>query len=160
MLTVDRVALYIALSACLGISLKSSAQKPDGYARPMLRQVHSTPNAPTAIGPYSQAIRAEGKLLYISGQIPLKADGTLLQGDIKAQTEQVMSNIRAVLESAGLSPKNVIKTTIFLSSMDHFAAVNEVYGKTFDTDPPARSTVAVVGLPKGVDVEIETIAVY
>lgn len=160
MLTVDRVVLYVALSVCLGISLRSFAQKPDGYARPMLRQVHSTPNAPAAIGPYSQAIRAEGKLLYISGQIPLKADGSLVQGDIKAQTEQVMANIRAVLESAGLSPKNVIKTTIFLTSMDHFATVNEIYGKTFDSEPPARSTVAVSGLPKGVDVEIETIAVY
>lgn len=126
----------------------------------MLREAHSTPNAPAAIGPYSQAIRAEGKMLFISGQIPLKADGSLVTGDIKAQTEQVMANIRAVLESAGLKPSNVVKTTIFLSTMDHFAAVNEVYGKTFAEAPPARSTVAVAGLPRGVDVEIETIAVY
>lgn len=126
----------------------------------MLRQVHSTPNAPAAIGPYSQAIRAEGKMFFISGQIALKPDGTLVEGDVKVQAEQVMANIRAVLESAGLSPKNVVKTTIFLSSMDHFAAVNEIYAKTFDSEPPARSTVAVAGLPKGVDVEIETIAVY
>lgn len=160
--TFERFAILAiaALSFLAFFRHEQAPQKPDGYSRPMFRQVHSTPNAPAAIGPYSQAIRAEGKLLYISGQIPLKADGTLVQGDVKAQTEQVMSNIRAVLESAGLTPKNVIKTTIFLSSMDHFAAVNEVYGKTFETEPPARSTVAVAGLPKGVDVEIETIAVY
>lgn len=90
----------------------------------------------------------------------MKPDGSLVGGDVKIQTEQVMANIRAVLESAGLTSKNVVKTTIFLSSMDHFAAVNEVYAKTFDAEPPARSTVAVAGLPKGVDVEIETIAVY
>ena len=160
--TFERFAIAgaVVLSFLAFTGQERLVQKPDGYSRPMLRQVHSTPNAPAAIGPYSQAIRAEGKLLYISGQIPLKADGSLVQGDIKAQTEQVMSNIRAVLESAGLTPKNVIKTTIFLSSMDHFAAVNEIYGKTFDSEPPARSTVAVAGLPKGVDVEIETIAVY
>jgi 2-iminobutanoate/2-iminopropanoate deaminase len=126
----------------------------------MLRQVHSTPNAPAAIGPYSQAVRAEGRLMFISGQIPLKPDGTVVSGDIKAQTKQVVENIKAVLESAGLAPQNVVKTTIFLSSMDHFAEVNEVYGETFKAEPPARSTVAVAGLPKGVDVEIETIAVY
>ena len=154
------VAGAVAISFFALAGQESGSQKPDGYSRSMLRQVHSTPNAPAAIGPYSQAIRAEGKLLYISGQIPLKADGSLVQGDIKAQTEQVMANIRAVLEAAGLSSKNVIKTTIFLTSMDHFAAVNEIYGKTFETEPPARSTVAVAGLPKGVDVEIETIAVY
>ena len=126
----------------------------------MVREVHSTDAAPGAIGPYSQSVRAEGSFLFCSGQIPLKPDGTLVDGDVIAQTEQVMANIRGILASAGLSPSNVVKTTIFLSSMDHFAAVNEIYGKTFETDPPARSTVAVAGLPKGVDVEIETIAIY
>lgn len=126
----------------------------------MFRSVHSTPHAPAAIGPYSQSIQAEGKLLFISGQIPLKPSGELVEGDVKVQAEQVLANIRAVLESAGLTPANVVKTTIFLSSMDHFAAVNEVYAQTFGSEPPARSTVAVAGLPKGVDVEIETIAVY
>jgi 2-iminobutanoate/2-iminopropanoate deaminase len=96
----------------------------------------------------------------MSGQIALKPNGELVTGDVKAQTQQVMQNIKAVLESAGLGFANVCKTTIFLSSMDHFAAVNEVYGSYFDSEPPARSTVAVAGLPKGVDVEIETIAVY
>lgn len=126
----------------------------------MQREVHSTPNAPGAIGPYSQAILAEGRMLFISGQIPLRPDGSMVEGDVAAQTEQVMANIRAVLESAGLGPRNVVKTTIFLSDMAHFGAVNEVYGRTFASEPPARSTVAVAGLPKGVDVEIETIAVY
>lgn len=126
----------------------------------MQRQVVSTNKAPGAIGPYSQAIRAEGKFLFMSGQVALKPDGTLVQGSIKAQTEQVLENMRAVLAASGLSPANLVKTTIFLTSMDHFAVVNEVYGSMFDKEPPARSTVAVVGLPKGVDVEIEGIAVY
>lgn len=126
----------------------------------MVRQVHSTENAPAAIGPYSQAVRAEGRLFYMSGQIPLRPDGSLVQGDVKAQTEQVLSNMKALLESAGLGFSNVVKTTIFLSSMDHFVAVNEVYGAAFSAEPPARSTVAVACLPKSVDVEIEAIAVY
>lgn len=124
------------------------------------REVHSTPNAPAAIGPYSQAIRASGRMLFMSGQIPLRPDGTLVEGDLKIQTAQVMENMRNVLESAGLTFQNVVKTTIFLSSMDHFGAVNEVYGAAFAGEPPARSTVAVAGLPKNVDVEIEAIAVY
>lgn len=126
----------------------------------MTRQVHSTPNAPAAIGPYSQSIRAEGKILFCSGQIPLRPDGTLVEGDVREQATQVMANINALLESAGLGFENIVKTTIFLSSMDHFSTVNEVYGSVFDADPPARSTVAVAGLPKNVDVEIEVIAVY
>lgn len=126
----------------------------------MVRQVHSTENAPAAIGPYSQAVRAEGRLFYMSGQIPLRPDGSLVQGDVRAQTEQVLSNMKALLESAGLGFSNVVKTTIFLSSMDHFVAVNEVYGAAFSSEPPARSTMAVACLPKSVDVEIEAIAVY
>jgi 2-iminobutanoate/2-iminopropanoate deaminase len=120
----------------------------------------STANAPGAIGPYSQAVRASGTFLFCSGQIPLTPSGELVQGDIKTQTEQVMANIRGVLESVGLGFDNIVKTTIFLSSMDHFAAVNEVYGKAFSGAPPARSTVAAAGLPKGVDVEIEVTAVF
>ncbi|MCW5938547.1 MAG: RidA family protein [Fimbriimonadaceae bacterium] len=126
----------------------------------MLRQVHSTTDAPGAIGPYSQAVRAEGRFLFLSGQICLRPDGSLVEGDVRAQAEQVMKNLRGVLESAGLGFESVVKTTIFLSSMDHFQTVNEVYGSVFGSDPPARSTVAVAGLPKGVDVEIEAIAVY
>lgn len=126
----------------------------------MLREVVSTDNAPAAIGPYSQAIRAEGKFLFCSGQIPLTPAGEMVSGDIKAQAKQCMENVKNLLESAGLSLANVAKTTIFLSSMDHFAAVNEVYGSYFESNPPARSTVAAAGLPKAVDVEIEVIAVY
>ncbi len=126
----------------------------------MMRERISTTDAPGAIGPYSQAIRAEGRFLFLSGQIPLTPDGQLLVGDVKLQTEQSMTNIKGVLTAAGLTFANVVKTTIFLSSMDHFASVNEVYGAYFESDPPARSTVAVAGLPRGVDVEIEMIAVY
>lgn len=126
----------------------------------MLREVVSTPHAPAAIGPYSQAVKAEGRFLFMSGQIALRPDGTLEAGDVRAQTEQVVRNMKAVLAEAGLTPANLVKTTIFLSSMDHFAVVNEVYGAMFEGAPPARSTVAVAGLPKGVDVEIEGIAVY
>lgn len=125
-----------------------------------MREVHSTPKAPAAIGPYSQAVRASGQMFFMSGQIPLTPDGELVTGDVKDQTRQVVANMKAVLETAGLSFENVVKTTIFLSSMDHFAAVNEVYGEAFPAEPPARSTVAVAGLPRGVDVEIEAIAVY
>lgn len=126
----------------------------------MERDVISTSGAPGAIGPYSQAIRASGQFLFCSGQIALTPSGELLQGDVRQQTDQVMANIEAVLSAAGIGFPNVVKTTIFLSSMEHFAVVNDVYGARFSSDPPARSTVAVAGLPKGVDVEIEVVAVF
>ena len=125
----------------------------------MLREVIATDQAPAAIGPYSQAILASGTLVFLSGQIPLKPDGTLVTGDIAAQCEQVMVNLEAVLAAAGLDFHHVVKTTILLASMDHFATVNEVYGKRFTHAPPARATYAVSGLPRGVDIEIEMIAV-
>lgn len=124
----------------------------------MAKTIHSTDQAPAAIGPYSQAVEANG-FVFCSGQIPLTPGGELVGGSVTAQTEQVMSNIEALLNSMGLGFENIVKTTIFLSSMDHFAAVNEVYGAAFSSEPPARSTVAVAGLPKNVDVEIEVIAV-
>lgn len=126
----------------------------------MLRETVTAPGAPPAIGPYSHAVRAEGRFLFCSGQVALRANGTLVEGDVRAQTEQVCANIRAVLAASGLETSNIVKTTIFLSSMDHFATVNEVYGSLFESDPPARSTVAVLGLPKNVDVEIEVTCVY
>ena len=126
----------------------------------MLREIHTTADAPAAIGPYSQAVRASGNFLFMSGQIPLKPNGELVTGDVRAQAQQVVENMRAVLKSAGLSFDNLVKSTIFLSSMEHFAVVNEVYGACFSGNPPARSTVAVAGLPRGVDVEIEGIAIY
>lgn len=125
-----------------------------------MREIVQTDQAPAAIGPYSQAVKAEGKFLFLSGSIPLLPDGTLVEGSIEVQTEQVVKNMQALLAAEGLTPANLVKTTIFLSSMDHFAAVNAIYAKMFDGNPPARSTVAVAGLPKNVDVEIEGIAVY
>ena len=119
--------------------------------------VISTKDAPSAIGPYSQAVMIDN-MLYSSGQIALKADGTLNDGDIKTQTTQVMQNLTEVLKEAGMDFTNVIKTTIFLSDMNDFVSMNEVY-ESYLTEPyPARSTVAVKTLPKNVKVEIEVIA--
>lgn len=126
----------------------------------MHREVVWTAEAPAAIGPYSQGIKAEGRFIFFSGQIPLTPTGELVQGDIQAQTRQVLSNIQGLLKAANLTPSNVVKTSIFLSTMEHFAAMNEVYGEFFSENPPARSTVAAAGLPRGVDIEIEVIAVY
>ncbi len=121
------------------------------------QSVHS-PAAPAAIGPYSPAIRV-GELVFCSGQVPLDpATGELVPGDIAAQTNQSLRNMKAVLEAAGATMDQVVKTTIFLVDMADFAKVNEVYGKYFATTPPARSTVQVSALPKGARVEVEAIA--
>lgn len=120
-------------------------------------QVVSTPNAPQAIGPYSQAIKTGG-MVYTSGQVALRADGSFNDGDIAAQTTQVFENLTAVLTAAGSGLDKVLKTTVFLSDMDNFAAMNEVYAKFFGEHKPARSTVAVKTLPKNALVEIECIA--
>ncbi len=117
----------------------------------------STDNAPAAIGPYSQAVKANG-FIYTSGQIPLTPDGELVTGDIRDQTRQVLSNLRAVLEVAGSSMENVVKTTIYLTNMDDFIAVNTVYAEFFGNSFPARSTVAVKSLPRNVDIEIDVVA--
>ena len=119
-------------------------------------KVIQTPNAPAAIGPYSQAI-AVGDFLFTSGQIPLRADGTLNDGDITAQTTQVLANLTAVIEAAGGSLQKVVKTTVFLKNLDDFSAMNKVYGDTFGSHTPARSTVQVAKLPRDVLVEIEAI---
>lgn len=124
----------------------------------MKLKVIATDGAPAAIGPYSQAVQA-GDLLFCSGQIPLDpATGEVVQGNAAVQTGQVMKNIAAVLNAAGAGFDDVIKTTIFLADMADFAAVNEVYGSCFPNHKPARSTVAVKGLPRAVLVEIEVIA--
>jgi 2-iminobutanoate/2-iminopropanoate deaminase len=117
----------------------------------------STKKAPSAIGPYSQAIMI-GNMLFSSGQIALRADGSLNDGDIKTQTRQVMENLKAVLAEANMDFSNVVKTTIFLSDMDDFTEVNEVYASYLSEPYPARSTVAVKTLPKNVKVEIEVVA--
>lgn len=117
-----------------------------------------TNNAPQAIGPYSQAIKANG-LIFASGQIPLDpATMQIVEGGIREQTERVMRNLAAVLEAAGSQLNRVVKTTVFLADMNEFAAMNEVYGSFFDELPPARSTVEVKRLPRDVRVEIDVIA--
>jgi 2-iminobutanoate/2-iminopropanoate deaminase len=124
----------------------------------MKLEVISTDKAPAAIGPYSQAVKC-GSMLFCSGQIPLDpATGETVAGDISRQAEQVMSNIAAVLAEAGIGFDDVVKTTIYLVDMADFAAVNEVYGRCFRNHKPARSTVAVKSLPRGVQLEIEVIA--
>ncbi|MBD3635808.1 MAG: RidA family protein [Crocinitomicaceae bacterium] len=124
-----------------------------------MKEIISTVNAPGAIGPYSQAVKA-GNMLFTSGQIAINpANGELVLTDITAETKQVMENLRAVLDKAGMNFTNVIKTSIFLSSMDDFATVNEEYASYFESDFPARETVQVAKLPKGVNVEISMIAV-
>lgn len=121
------------------------------------RRVIQTDAAPAAVGPYSQAI-AIGDLLFTAGQIPLTADGTPVDGDIEAQTRQVLANLRAVLEAGGSDPAHVVKCTVFLRDMDDFARVNAIYGETFADAPPARSAVQVARLPFDVGVEIEAVA--
>lgn len=122
------------------------------------REVISTPNAPKAIGPYSQAIKANG-FLFISGQVCFDpATGNLISGGIQEQTEQVIKNLSAILQAAGSGLEKVVKTTVYLKNMSEFAQMNEVYGKFFPSAPPARSTVEVARLPKDVAVEIDVIA--
>ena len=126
----------------------------------MMKRAVSSPDAPKAIGPYSQAVRA-GDLLFLSGQVPLDpATGTIVDGDISVQTRRVMDNLGAVLKSAGLSFANVARTTIFLADMNDFAKVNEVYGSYFTEPFPARATVQVARLPKDARVEIDAIASF
>jgi len=123
-----------------------------------VRKTVSTRKAPGAIGPYSQAIKANG-FLFLSGQVALNPEsGELVAGDVQAQTEQVLKNLKAVLEAAGSSLAAVVKTTVFLADMNDFAAMNEVYGRFFTADPPARATVEAARLPKDARVEIEAIA--
>jgi 2-iminobutanoate/2-iminopropanoate deaminase len=123
-----------------------------------MQKIILSSSAPAPIGPYSQAVEANG-FIFCSGQIPLDAAGNVVPGDSKAQAEQIMKNINAVLTAAGVGFKNVVKTNIFLTDMKDFASVNEVYGRFFPENPPARSTIQVAALPKGVQVEIEVTAI-
>ena len=126
-----------------------------------MRQVVSTPSAPKAIGPYSQAIAvpATGRLVFCSGQIALDpATGAMVEGDVGAQAERVMKNLEAVLAAGGLGLASVVRTTIYLTDLSDFARVNEVYGRFFPGDPPARATVQVAALPRGARVEIDAVA--
>ncbi len=122
-----------------------------------MKDVISTTEAPAAIGPYSQAV-SFGNLVVTSGQIPLKPDGTLVEGSITEQTEQVLQNLKAVLAAAGTDLARVVKTTVFLADMNEFAEMNAVYERHFPSPSPARSTVQVARLPRDVRVEIEVLA--
>lgn len=124
----------------------------------MSKTTITTQNAPGAVGPYSQAVAANG-FIFCAGQIPLTAQGELIEGDIKAQTRQVLQNLKAVVEAAGSSLANVVKTTCYLSNIQNFAEFNEAYAEFFGESKPARATVESPHLPKGVDVEIECIAI-
>jgi 2-iminobutanoate/2-iminopropanoate deaminase len=124
----------------------------------MDRTIVATEQAPQAIGPYSQAV-IFGNMVFCSGQIPLRPDGTLEEGDVTAQTRQVLQNLSAVITASGSSLQNIVKTTVFLQDMNDFAAMNTVYSEFFSSDPPARSTIQVARLPRDVRVEIEAIAV-
>ncbi|MBS1148614.1 MAG: Endoribonuclease [Myxococcaceae bacterium] len=124
------------------------------------RRAFHSDQAPKAIGPYSQAVRVGQGPIFLSGQIPLDpATGALVEGDITAQTERVMQNLRNVLQAAGCGFDQVVRCGIFLTDLNDFAKVNEVYGRFFAENPPARSTVQVSALPKGARVEIDAIAV-
>ena len=123
-----------------------------------VKQIIKTDNAPQAIGPYSQAVKVNG-FIFASGQIPIDpATGQFVEGGIAEQTEQVMKNVSAVLQAAGSSLDRVVKTTVFLADMGEFTAMNEVYGRYFAQEPPARATVEAARLPRDARVEIEAIA--
>jgi 2-iminobutanoate/2-iminopropanoate deaminase len=123
-----------------------------------MKNIVTPENAPKAIGPYSQAVIANG-FAFLSGQIPLdSATGQIVEGDIAAQTERVLENVKAVLAACGATLDHVVKTTVFLKDMGTFAQMNEVYGRYFTSNPPARSTVEAARLPRDVKVEIEVIA--
>ena len=116
--------------------------------------------SPTAVGPYNHAVRV-GDLVFCAGQIPIDPkDGNLVPGDIKAQTERVLENVKAILDDQGLTFANVVKSTVFMTNLSDFGAMNEIYARYFTGDCPARSTVQVAALPKGAQVEIEVIAHY
>ncbi len=124
-----------------------------------MKKVIYTEQAPNAVGPYSQAIENNGQL-FISGQVPIDPEtGKVVEGGIKEQTEQVMKNIAAILQKAGYTFNDVVKSTCLLHNMDNFVAMNEVYAKYYPNNPPARAAYGVVKLPLGVMVEIETIAI-
>lgn len=141
----------ITLALCLTLVSCSS------FRGPMIRPF-SAPDAAQPIGPYSHGVECNGRMIFMSGQIPLRADGTMVEGTIQDQTKQVFANIRAVLASQGASLNNIVKTTVFLQSMGDFSGMNEVYAAEMGDHRPARSAVEVAKLPKNALVEIEVIA--
>lgn len=129
----------------------------EGY---MPKSIIQTENAPRAVGPYSQAVKLEGEsLIFVSGQIALEPKSVdKIHGGIAQETRQVLENLKAILAAAGSSLEKVVKTTVFLQSMDDFGVMNEIYSQYFKTDPPARAAIEVSRLPKGMKIEIEAIA--
>lgn len=123
-----------------------------------MRQAVSSKAAPPAIGPYSQAIVADG-FIFTSGQLPLDREGNLVEGDIRAQARQCLENIRAILEAAGAGLEDLVKVTVYVTDLKDFPAINEVYASYFPKEPPARSFVQVMALPKGAPIELEGIAI-
>jgi 2-iminobutanoate/2-iminopropanoate deaminase len=124
-----------------------------------MKKIINTSKAPKPIGPYNQAVMS-GNMLFVSGQVPVNpANGEIARGDVKEQTRQVMENLGAILTEAGLNYSHIVKCSIFISDMKDFPIINEVYGKYFDDQAPARETVQVAGLPLGVDVEISCVAI-
>jgi len=123
-----------------------------------MKQVINTDGAPKAIGPYSQAIKS-GQFMFTAGQIALDPKtGAVIEGDIAAQTKRVLENLKAVIKASGADLSDVVKTTVYLTKIENFAPMNEIYARYFDTEPPARTTVFVNALPKGVLVEIDVVA--
>ena len=141
----------ITLALCLTLVSCSS------FRGPMIR-TFSAPDAAQPIGPYSHGVECNGRMIFMSGQIPLRADGSMVDGSIQDQTKQVFANIRTVLASQGASLNNIVKTTVFLQSMGDFAGMNEIYAAEMGDHRPARSAVEVAKLPKNALVEIEVIA--
>lgn len=123
-----------------------------------MKEIINTKNAPQAIGSYSQAVKTDNTV-YVSGQIPLDLEGNLVMASVKEQTEQIMKNLKAILKKADGDFENVVKATVYTDDISYFNEINEVYGKYFSENPPARAFVEVAALPKGVNVEIEMIAV-
>ncbi len=126
----------------------------------MTKKIVLTKNAPAPIGPYNQGIIAGGSMLFTAGQIAFDpTTGQLVQGDIKAQTQQVLKNIQAIVEQAGATMQSIVKTTVYLKDMNDFAGMNEVYAEFFNNEPPARTTVEVSRLPRDAKIEIEAVAI-
>lgn len=143
--------LIVAVLIWTGVQAQTEQSRP-------AKEIVLTQRAPAPIGPYSQAVVVQGKLVYTAGQIPIvPSTGEIAVGDIKVQTKQVLENLKAVLDAAGSGLPQVVKTTVFLADMNDFAAMNEIYGEYFHEAPPARSTVEVQRLPKDVRVEIEAV---
>ena len=141
--------------AFLAAALGAACQSPQPT---MTKKTISTQDAPKAIGPYSQAVELD-RWVYCSGQIALDpASGQLVAGDVRQQTERVLQNLKAVLQAAGCGVGDVVKTTVFLADLNDFVAMNEVYGATFSSNPPARSTIQAAKLPRGALVEIDAVA--